>query len=269
MKIVEPKLFLVASTKLSEGMTNYLREIGAIDKPGKSDWTTNAPSDGDELVEIAGRLCYRAFFPWDEEREECSNENVSKIRESNSDYVKNILKSGHGSVLEHINISIMMLNVSRVVTHEIVRHRAGCAFSQESMRYVRLTNMKIWLPHSIKENKDLVDLFLDTVTFLEGVQSRLVELTGINKLKDFGLKKHLTSMMRRLSPAGLATSILVTANVRSWRHILAMRGSPAAEEEMSVIIPQLLELLKTECPNAFADCRLTKENFIEMDYTKV
>jgi len=61
------------------------------------------------------------------------------VRSDRREYFENLLRSAHGSVLEHAGYSFALRNVSRVFTHELVRHRAGSAFSQESLRYVRLT----------------------------------------------------------------------------------------------------------------------------------
>ena len=84
------------------------------------------------------------------------NANVSKVREDSAEYLRNILKSGHGSVLEHANFTFLFHNVSRVFTHELVRHRAGAAYSQESMRFVRLTDIPFWFPDWAKADKELM-----------------------------------------------------------------------------------------------------------------
>src|SRR5262249_32603417 len=84
---------------------------------------------GELLVEFGGRACYRSWEPG-------LNVNVTKVRTDQREYFANILRSAHGSVLEHANYSFALRNVSRVLTHEIVRHRAGSAFSHDSLRYV-------------------------------------------------------------------------------------------------------------------------------------
>ena len=79
-------------------------------------------TDGERLAEFAGRLCYM------------SQHNPAK--RATREYLENIKKQGHGSVLEHANYSILLEGVSRSLTHELVRHRAGFAYSQLSQRYV-------------------------------------------------------------------------------------------------------------------------------------
>ena len=134
MQFVEPKVFHVAHTTLMEsGVQDY---FDALDIP---DWVTDAPSDVEKLVEVMGRGCYRSFQPG-------MNKNVTKIREGNEPYIKNILATRHGSVVEHGADSYIFLDVSRVFTHELVRNRIGNAFSQESLRYVRLDRLRAWFP---------------------------------------------------------------------------------------------------------------------------
>ena len=138
-------------------------------------------------------------------------------------------------------------------THELVRHRAGMAYSQQSLRYIRLDDLGFWLPPRVLADEVLSKMFVDTVHLLEGIQKRLAEHTGINEVKNFHLKKQLTSMFRRLAPIGTATSIIVTGNLRSWRHIIAQRTSPGAEEEIRLVVGKSARILRGRYPNVFAD----------------
>src|SRR3970040_948301 len=138
MRRVEPKVFLVGETRVvEEGLQAYLEHIGV------PDLETDAPSDAEKVVEVMGRLCYRSFEPG-------LNLNVTKVREGSAAYLGNILKVAHGSVIEHPVINFIFADVSRVFTHELVRHRAGVAISQESLRFVRLDSLGQWLPTVIR-----------------------------------------------------------------------------------------------------------------------
>ena len=247
--IDEPKVYLVAKTTLvPEGLNAYLADIGG------PDWKAGPDvSDGENLIEAAGRMCYRSWQPYDPSKPEATNPNVSRVREGNDVYIKNVLKSGHGSVLEHVNLTFICRGVSRVFTHELVRHRAGMAYSQESLRYVRLDNLSFWLPETVNGNPEAKQKFEDVVDFLEGAQKELAAIFDIENIKDFTTKKHLTSMFRRLAPIGLGTSIVVTGNLRSWRHIISMRTSQAAEEEIRIVADQIARICKKEYPNVFQD----------------
>jgi thymidylate synthase (FAD) len=170
-----------------------------------------------------------------------------------------VLAHAHGSVFEHAGMTFIMRDVSRVFTHEIVRHRAGMAFSQESLRYVRLDDLAVWLPEALRGNDEACRRFSEVVGFLEGVQADMARLFDIENLKDFASKKELTSLFRRLAPVGLATTIMVTGNLRAWRHIIAMRTSPHAEEEIRIVAGKVAEICQQEFPNAFQDMRRNGE----------
>ncbi len=96
------------------------------------------------LIALAGKRCYMSFQPG-------LNPNVTKIRKDYVEYFDNILKSGHGSVLEHSSYSFAIENISRVFTAEMNRHRAGWAISEGSLRFIRFgDNIPFWMPDSIK-----------------------------------------------------------------------------------------------------------------------
>jgi len=255
IEIKEPKVYLVAKTMLvNHGLDEYLKDIGS------PDWSTNKNvSDGENLIEAAGRMCYRSWQAYDKNKPNATNPNVEQVRAGNKAYLSNVLSSGHGSILEHVSLTFICRNVSRVFTHELVRHRAGMAYSQESLRYVRLDNLPFWLPKTVKENPDAEKKFTDVVDFLENVQGDLASIFDINNIKDFNKKKALTSMFRRLAPIGLATSIMVTGNLRAWRHIIAMRTSTHAEEEIRLVGNQIAKICEKEYPNVFQDMRRTEE----------
>ncbi|MFQ5850884.1 MAG: FAD-dependent thymidylate synthase [Candidatus Binatia bacterium] len=240
MKQVEPQVFLLARPAVNdEGLAAYLQAVGA------SDWGTDAPSAGEKVIEVAGRSCYRSFEPG-------LNPNVTKIREGNKAYLENILKVKHGSVLEHANWTFAFFNVSRVFTHELVRHRVGTAISQESLRFVRLTEIGMWLPPEIRENPEALAIFKEAVVKSEEAQQRLAEVLAIEG-RPFHEKKVLTSAMRRVAPDGVATTIIWTANARTLRWVIEARTEPGAEIEIRLVFGKVAEIMKQEAPNLFSD----------------
>jgi thymidylate synthase (FAD) len=252
MNLVEsPKVYLVAKTMLCKsGLDEYLKDIG------DPDWHIDGTvSDAENLIEAAGRMCYRSWQSYDPEKPEATNPNVTRVREGNRSYIGNVLRSGHGSILEHASMTVIMRNVSRVVTHELVRHRAGMAYSQESLRYVRLEDLNFWLPEAAAENEEVKGKYQKTVESLEQVQKDLAEFFDIANMNNFHEKKCLTSMFRRLAPIGLGTSIVVTGNLRAWRHVISMRSSESAEEEIRIVADQLAKICQQEFPNVFQDMR--------------
>ena len=146
-----PQVFLIARPSIDVDGHARLppgrrRGVLARPAPGRG---AEGPSAGELLLEFGGRACYRSWEPG-------LNPNVSRIRTDRREYFANILRSGHGSVLEHANYSFAFRNVSRVFTHELVRHRAGSAFSQESLRYVRLTDIGFRVPAALEPVREQV-----------------------------------------------------------------------------------------------------------------
>lgn len=248
MHKVEPQVFLVGESRLvGEGLQAYLNYLGI------PDWASDAPTDSEKLVEVMGRLCYRSFQPG-------MNRNVTKVREHNSDYLANVLNVKHGSVIEHPVMNFVFADVSRVFTHELVRHRAGVAISQESLRFVRLTDLGQWLPTAILENEQAVEIFGKTFEHLEGLQIRLAELFRLDdEGVPFHIKKVITSAMRRIAPIGLATTIGWSANPRTIRWVLEMRTHPTAEEEIRLVFGKVGEVVTKRYPHLFGDFTVTME----------
>lgn len=244
MELVQPKVFIIGESRIIEDeLQLYLDHIGV------SEWDSDAVSDVEKIIEVMGRLCYRSFKPG-------LNPNVTKIRERNDDYLKNIVKTKHGSVLEHSFINFILADVSRVFTHELVRHRVGVAISQESLRFVRLDKLRFWLPSCIKnhpQREALLKIFTDTIEYLEKRQLELAQILELDNEKDFHMKKKYTSAMRRLAPDGLATTIGWSANPRAIRHIIEMRSAVEAEEEIRLVAGLIAEKVMKKYPNTFGD----------------
>lgn len=242
-----PRIYLVGETKVDFAtLGSYLRSIGADGWTTKNAATDAAVSDAELMVEAMGRLCYRSWIPG-------LNPNVTKVRDGNDVYLANILASRHGSVLEHSVTNWIFADVSRVFTHEMVRHRAGTAFSQESLRYVRLESLGFWLPPEVEADPDLVDLFRRTFDGLSELQVKLAAWAGLDSVKNFSVKKRLTSAFRRLAPDGMATTIGVSLNFRALRHLIEMRTDKGAEDEMRLVFDLVARTAKARWPNVFQD----------------
>lgn len=269
---ITPRVYHLATTRIvPHGLESYLEHVGA------ADWTTDADDDHAKLVEVAGRTCYRSFGAG-------LNKNVTRVREGNENYVgSGILGAKHGSVLEHAYDTFALVDVSRVLTHELVRHRQGTAFSQESGRYVRIDQMKYYEPHALQEEflkrvaEDLEpgssadvrsESWIDEIqeTFRAAMKSaqhyslRLEKLLGLDELKDFGLKKKLQSAIRRVAPEGRSNAIIVTANHRAWRHIVSMRTDSAAEEEIRLVQYEIFRHLDELHPSLYQDAVLSEDS---------
>jgi thymidylate synthase (FAD) len=243
MRETAPQVFLIARPALDHaGLRGYLEAVGGaswLDRREGED--ANAAQT---LVEFAGRACYRSWEPG-------LNPNVTRVREDQGEYLDNVLASGHGSVLEHVSYTFAFRDVSRVFTHELVRHRAGSAFSQESLRYVRLAEIGFRIPPALEPLRTQV---VSIVEQLEELQASAARELGLDdEGVPFAVKKEATSALRRLAPIGLSTDIVWTANVRTLRHVIALRTAPGAEEELRLVFDRVAELARAEAPALFQD----------------
>jgi len=247
MEEVEPRVRLIARPELDwDAIGSYLADVDG------EEWEMNRARDseqhpGQDLAEFAGRMCYRSWKPG-------LNPNVRRVRTDQQEYLQNILRSGHGSVLEHANYTFILQNVSRVLTHEWVRHRAGTAVSQESLRFVRLRSIPLCLPAWVTSDSELMNKVRDVVTQLEEFQLWMTDKFGIDQPgTSFHVKKTFTSFMRRFAPEGVATSLVWTANIRTIRHVIEVRTDVAAEEEIRAVAGQIGAIMREECPALFSD----------------
>lgn len=263
-----PEVFLIARPSIDvAGMRAYLESVGGASwlerRTGAAQASAHGSGhaasaggsgrpEGDEieggsgqlLVEFGGRMCYRSWEPG-------LNPNVTRVRTDQQEYFANVLRSAHGSVLEHANYSFAFRNVSRVLTHELVRHRAGSAFSQESLRYVRLTDIGFRVPPALEGLRRQVITLVEQLEEFQLSAAERLEIDGGEM--PFHVKKEITSALRRLAPIGLSTDILWTANVRTLRHVIEMRTAPGAEEELRLVFDQVARLMKAEAPGLFQD----------------
>lgn len=254
------KAIMLAETAIiPDGLTAFLEYFEV------PDWKTDTNSSGEALIEIMGRLCYKSF-------DEKLNVNLTRTRQGNRNYLDNLLKQRHGSVLEHSTVTFTLLNVSRILTHELVRHRVGIAFSQESQRFVRLDSFNVYIPDLTIPLRTLTPEGMDRDTWVSAAQDdfflamedvkraaigkieKLVKMWGIDaKGVPFHVKKQLTSAMRRFIPGGVCTHIGVTANHNMWRHVIDMRTSPGAEIEIVQVLDDVALQLEAKYPNIYQD----------------
>lgn len=207
----------------------------------KVEWLGES-TDGERLAEFAGRLCYM------------SQKNPAK--RATRDYLENIKKQGHGSVLEHANYSLLLEGVSRSLTHELVRHRAGFAYSQLSQRYVDESEANFVVPPAIIGDETLEGQWRAQIEEAQRSYVRLVE----QLMERYGWvadKVHRRKMAREAArgvlPNSTETKIVVTGNARAWRTMLELRSSEGAELEIRRCAVAILQLLARETPAFFSD----------------
>lgn len=284
MHEVDIKVFCIAQTRMNPGQTReWLDHLGATkypvprtkDQPGYAKEIPGSPgeykkpkevTDAGAVCGLCAKRCYMSFEPG-------LNPNVTRVRKVWHEYLANILKSGHGSVTEHASWTFAIEGVSRVFTGEMNRHRAGVAISEGSMRYIRFDDIGFWMPISLAEgNKTLWspklgiseekfewnkaetrEIFRESFAEAEANYQDLCNLWDIENIKAFSVKKKLTSMFRRLVGMGVATGGTWTLNTRALRHVIALRTSPHAEEEIALVMSMIGKYMIESEPALFGD----------------
>jgi thymidylate synthase (FAD) len=233
----DPRVYLVGSQRIDDdAIARFLADHDV------STWTTDTEVAGEMLVETAGRLCYMSF--------------ARPRPGGNRAYIDHILEVGHGSVLEHAVFNFIITGVSRSVTHELVRHRAGFGYSQLSQRFVDESSCAFVEPAPIAADPELHRIWLESVTASQKAYRALADglAARFASIEDKTLRrKKAREAARSVLPNATETRIFVTANARAWRHFIEMRADPAADAEIRRVAVAILEALQQASPNLFGD----------------
>lgn len=238
------QLFLIASTKFLPAYREFLRGR-------RMTWREDEQAtSGQQLIEFAGRVCYLSF-------------GTRQSSKSNSQYVRHLIKKRHESVLEHSSYSILADNISRGLSHQLVRHRAGFSYSQLSQQYYDESNASYVAPLQIKMPARAEKRWKSAVKSSKDAYRILVdELSSSSCFA--GLKKEerlraIRSVARSVLPNATVTTLVMTGNGRAWRHVLKVRGSIRGDIEMREFCVGVLRLLRPESPDLFRDFKIRKD----------
>lgn len=263
---VSPEIYCIGET-----ITKHRELQLYLDSIGVSDWETDIHDCPEEIIEVMGRNCYASFGT-------SLNDNLTRVREGNKEYLENIIKVKHGSVVEHGFLNFIFKNVSRICTQELIRHRVGVAISEASLRFIRVNDIGYYVPSCFQDDEVCEDILYDS--FYESERNYKILLAHIG-FKEFGMpgialpfilndkiiedglsyfnqlsmekKKEYTSAARRILPMGMATVIGWSANVRTIRHVIEQRTAPWAEEEIRLLFAQVADYCMENYPNLFSD----------------
>ncbi len=191
------------------------------------------PLDGDYILkhlEKCGRVCYKS---------------EGKITDDSAPaFIAGIIKRGHEAVLEHYSFTVKFV-CDRGVSHEIVRHRLA-SYCQESTRYCNYGKdsfgNEITVVKPCYYDEGVPAAWLSACSKAEEEYFRLLE--------DYG---HTPQEARAVLPNSLKTEVVMTANIREWRHFLKLRTAKAAHPQMRYLAVKLLHALKSELPVLFDD----------------
>lgn len=257
--VTEPRVYLVGrpslvinqSGKATKDLVDFMEDeevyfsLEGLRREGNPSWEKQWPTDTSNPAEllcmVAGKICYDAY---------------GKGRSEIGPYLENIIESKHGSVLEHVSWNFIIAGVSRVFSHEHVRHRAGVAISQRSQRYVNESEGGQVILPMIENNAEAKSLWEDAILLSQQTYEKLVEILA-DDLRDqvdsTVLVKTVRSAARSVMPNCTETYIFWTANARALRHYIEMRASRFADIEIRRVALQILEIMQVEAPNIFGD----------------
>ena len=202
-------------------------------------WTGPGVTDGQELIEFAGRLCYESFnLP-------------SEKTATNSGYIQNIISLGHESVLEHVSVTFYVEGVSRNLSHELIRHR-HLSFSELSQRYVDQNDANFVVPPGAGGPWAGT---LCPLTEYDDIEEQNHPLNAYNAMvkQVEGTNKEKRQAARYYLPAGMETKFVVSGNLRAWRDVLKKRLSVHADAEMQIFADAVHNRLLLEYPDVFDD----------------
>ncbi len=239
------KIYLIASTQRASGIDEFLVDRGL-------EWFLEQPGTEPELVaEFAGRICYLSFGP-------------RQRRRTTRTYLKNIITAKHESVLEHANFTLLADDISRALSHQLIRHRAGFAYSQLSQQYHDESAAIFVEPEGLDEEPALrarweqwraatLALYADLQT------SATFSPEAAHGLSSKEASRRRRSQARLVLPNATATSLVVTGNARAWRHVLLTRGAIAGDKEMRDYCVEVWRALSRAAPNLFDDFALVDD----------
>ncbi len=244
--ITGPNVKLVTRTGVDwANLTEFLDAEGL---PGPEHVIKGHEAEGASVVEIAARLCYMSF---------------GRGRRDIGEFITNLLASKDGSVLEHVNYGFVITGISRSLSHEFVRHRAGFAYSQRSQRYVDEADASFVVPPTLlAESGEGMEVLETAVKAAQDAYEGLVSALERHQPAHAGgtptvgtteRRKTIRQAARSVLPNATETKLFVTANVRAWRHFIEMRATPFADLEIRRLAVVILRQLQEEEPLLFGD----------------
>lgn len=194
----------------------------------------NYTKNPERIIAQSARLCYSASGI-EELNEKLTEDSISNL-------IRKIIKLGHYSVLEHATFTFGIEGISRVTSHQLVRHRLA-SFSQQSQRYVKIKGegFPYIVPESIAKNDNLNKIFTDAVNKLDEIYRLLMD-NGI-KAED----------ARYILPQAVTTKIIITANARELLHIFKLRCCNRAQWEIREVAINMLKEVRKVAPILFED----------------
>jgi thymidylate synthase (FAD) len=199
-------------------------------------------TDAERLVEFAGRVCYLSF-------------GHHRSQRSNAEYISNLIRRGHDSVLEHATWTFVLAGVSRAFTHQLVRHRVGFSYSQLSQQYHDERRTPVIRPAELDRSARAAEAWDAAIAAGRAAYETISNELGLDEPGRLPAeaRRALRSAARSVLPNAMESIIVVTANARAIRHFLKLRGGIEGDPEMRLVSAALVNTLRPEAPALFAD----------------
>lgn len=230
MNIIEPNVDILAHTAIAP-----LSEWdAALDFHGMELQPT--ATDTETLMEFAGRQCYKSFHRPNPE-----------TATTQSYLQRTLFDQGHWSIAEHASVTLHITGVSRAFLTELTRHR-HLSFSVQSQRFVDESDCNVVMPPAIRDADEATrDAWkLETMTPIDGYRYLVEKL-------DYLPRKQAREAARSVLPNAVETRMVVTANLRAWYNVIALRTAPGVDQEMREVMTLVRDQLATIAPTIFKE----------------
>jgi thymidylate synthase (FAD) len=217
----------------------------------RTDWR-RSPNAGEpqEIIEAAGRVCYMSFGRNQSDRD-------------NREYIRNLVRMGHESVLEHVSWGFLITGMSRALSHQVVRHRVGFAFSQLSQQYHDESDTSFSMPLEITGHPRAEAAWERAMNAAREAYTEILESLTDDanddldaRLNQRELRRAIRSAARSVLPSCTETILFMTVNARALRHFFTVRGSIEGDREMRLLCAEIFKAVVPEAPAVFFDFRL-------------
>jgi thymidylate synthase (FAD) len=188
---------------------------------------------------------------------------VVQSPKTNANYLQHLIDQGHESVLEHAVYSVVADGISRGLSHQLVRHRAGFSYSQLSQQYHDETNAEFAAPLGLGHSSNAHRVWRSAVNNAKDAYAVLMGDIARSKYASHLSRKErlraIRSLARGVLPNATVTTLVITGNARAWRHLLKIRGAISGDPEMRTFCAQLFNLLRRETPDLFRGFEIKRD----------
>jgi thymidylate synthase (FAD) len=227
------QLYVLARPSFTNEFARFLAAEG-------HSWAQTGCTPAERLVEFAGRICYMSF-------------GARQSPKNNREYILNLIRSGHESVLEHVSWTFLLTGVTRSFTHQLVRHRVGMAFSQLSQQYHDEADANFVTPEGLDRHPEALRAWMESVNTARRAYQMIYSALSSENGHSKESTRAVRSAARSILPNATETKIVLTANGRAIRHFLRLRGAIKGDVEMRRVASLIYDVIAIDAPSLVCD----------------